>query len=56
MKCHKCGAVFHFPIKKPWVLEYLLFFLPIRIYFCAKCNKSRYLLQTIKEANEFHRV
>jgi hypothetical protein len=56
LRCGKCGAVFHFSIKKNWLLRNVLFFLPIKLYFCAKCLKTRYLWVTDKQAHKYHRV
>ncbi|WP_428329888.1 hypothetical protein [Mucilaginibacter sp.] len=56
LRCKKCGAIFHFPIKSGWFFGGVLSFLPIKIYFCAKCNKSRYLWLTDDEAEKYDRV
>jgi len=56
LRCHKCRAVFHYTIKRNWFGCNLLFFLPIKVYFCAKCAKTRYLWLTNKNAAKFHRV
>jgi hypothetical protein len=56
LRCNKCNAVYHFPIRKNWITGGLLFFLPIKIYFCAKCAKNRYVWITDEKAAMFHRV
>ncbi len=56
LKCHKCGTVFHFQVPRGFVLRNVLFFLPIKIYFCAKCMEKRYLLITNREVDKYHPV
>ena len=48
LRCYKCSTVYHYRIKRGWFLKYVLFFLPIKIYFCGRCVKNRYLLLTDK--------
>lgn len=42
--CRKCGSSFHFQLHRNWFVKTFLFFLPLRVYFCAKCQKTRYVL------------
>ena len=42
--CAKCGSSFHFQMHRNWLIKTFLFFLPLRVYFCAKCQKSRYVI------------
>jgi len=42
--CSKCGSPFHFKMRRSWFTKNILFFLPIKKYFCAKCKKSSYIL------------
>ncbi len=42
-KCRKCNADFHYQIPRGTILKKLLWFLPIRIYWCPKCMKNRYV-------------
>ncbi len=56
LKCHKCGTVFHFQIPRGFVLRQILFFLPIKIYFCARCKKQRFLWITDQQANKYQKV
>ncbi|BAU52786.1 hypothetical protein [Mucilaginibacter gotjawali] len=44
LRCPKCTAAFHYRIRRNWFLKYVLFFLPVKIYFCAHCVKKRYVL------------
>lgn len=41
--CRKCSAIFHYQIPRPFILKHILGFLPIRIYWCPKCKKNRYV-------------
>jgi hypothetical protein len=42
--CAKCGSSFHFQLHRNWLVKTFLFFLPLRVYFCAKCQRSRYVI------------
>lgn len=48
--CRKCGSSYHFQLHRNWFVKKVLFFLPLRIYFCAKCQKTRYVL--VKKKSE----
>lgn len=41
-RCWKCNTQYHYQIPRPWVVKNLLFFLPVRKYFCPHCVTSRY--------------
>lgn len=56
LKCPKCGAPLHFEKKRNWYGRNILFFLPIRRYFCARCLKDRYMFITKEKLKEYHRV
>jgi len=42
--CPLCGQAFHHRVKRPWVLRYALYFMPVKIYFCDHCEKNVYVL------------
>jgi hypothetical protein len=56
LKCYKCSTVYHYRIKRNWFVKYFLFFLPIKIYFCGRCVKNRYLLLTDKGERRYKPV
>jgi DNA-directed RNA polymerase subunit RPC12/RpoP len=43
--CPKCGAPHHYRLHRNWFIKYVLFFLPIGHYFCAKCSKGFYIIK-----------
>ena len=53
-QCPKCASKYEYEVKRNWVLRYLLFFLPIKIFFCLNCMQSNYLLfpKTVREKQE----
>jgi hypothetical protein len=56
LRCFKCSAPYHFEKKRNWMGRNLMFFLPIRRYFCAKCIKDRYLFLTKKKLKAYTKV
>lgn len=56
LTCRKCGSVFHFVIPRGWFLKNVLFFLPIKTYFCAKCTKTRYVWITNAKEAEYEKI
>ena len=56
LKCYKCSTVYHYRIKRNWFLKYVLFFLPIKIYFCGHCVKNRYILLSDKRETKYNPV
>lgn len=56
LKCHKCNSVYHFPIERNWILKGVLFFLPIKVYFCSACNEQHYVWLTDTKAATYERV
>ena len=56
LKCYKCAGPYHYRIKRSWFLKYIFFFLPIKIYFCGRCVKNRYILLTNKEETKYRPV
>jgi len=56
LKCYKCSTVYHYRIRRNWFLKYVLFFLPIKIYFCGHCVKSRYILLSDKKETKYNPV
>lgn len=41
-RCWKCNTPYHYQIPRPWLIKNLLFFLPIKKYFCPHCVTARY--------------
>ena len=56
LKCCKCDTVFHFKLEQSLLQKTLLFFLPVKVFFCAKCATSRYRLLTDAEEEKYVRV
>jgi hypothetical protein len=54
--CHQCRSMFQFCVRPNWMVRNLLFFLPVKVYFCARCVKNRYILITDKEEQRYHPV
>jgi len=54
--CGKCRAIYHFAIPQSWFMRKVLFFLPVKIYFCAKCNRRRYVWITDAEEAKYEKV
>ena len=42
-RCPRCGRYFQYRMPRPFIIKYLLFFLPLSKYFCGYCLKSRYV-------------
>jgi hypothetical protein len=43
-RCKKCNALFDRRVKRGFVTKRLLFFLPIKLYYCSKCVKTRMVI------------
>jgi hypothetical protein len=56
LKCYSCSAPYHFEKPRNWIGRNLLFFLPVKRYFCARCLKDRYRLITTKEQQKYMKV
>ncbi len=56
LRCHKCSAPFHYEKTRNWFGRNLLFFLPVRVFFCAKCLKNPYVLISDKKLKTYHKV
>lgn len=56
LKCYKCGTPYHYKIKRNWLLRNVLFFLPVKTFFCGKCVKKRYVMITDDELSKYKRV
>ena len=56
LRCPKCSTEFHFEKPRNWVGRNVLFFLPVRKFFCAKCLKDHYLIMTDQELQHYQRV
>ncbi len=42
-KCRKCQTDFHYQVPRGFFLKTVVGFLPIRIYWCPRCTKNRYV-------------
>jgi hypothetical protein len=56
LRCYRCHTVYHYRIKRHWFVKYVLFFLPVKIYFCGHCVKERYILLTDKGETKYKPV
>lgn len=56
LRCYRCHSVYHYRIRRGWFLKYVLFFLPIKIYFCGHCVATRYRLLTNKGETRYKLV
>jgi hypothetical protein len=56
LRCNKCSAIYHYQVKRDWIFRYILFFLPVKTYFCAKCAKRRNVWINDKKAAEYEPV
>jgi len=56
LRCYKCHTIYHYRQYPNWILRNVLFFLPIKVYFCAYCVKYRYILITDKEVLKYEPV
>ncbi|ASU32330.1 hypothetical protein MuYL_0427 [Mucilaginibacter xinganensis] len=56
LRCSKCNSPYHFEKQRNWFGRNLLFFLPLRRYFCAKCLKDRYVLITREKLKGYQKV
>jgi len=50
LTCPVCSHTFHSRVKRNWFLRNVLYFLPIKIYFCNVCEKNVYIL--VKDQTE----
>lgn len=44
LRCPQCTQVFQSRVRRNWILRNLLFFIPVKIYFCSICDKNVYLI------------
>lgn len=56
LKCEKCGQIYHYKKERGWFSRNVLFWLPIKVFFCAKCAKDRQLVMTDEEYRRFEPV
>ncbi len=56
LKCRKCGTGYHYKVPVNGFLKAVLFFLPIKSYFCARCLKTRYHIISTKEEKKYKPV
>ena len=56
LRCHKCSMMYHYRVPKNWLLRNVLFFLPIKVFFCARCLKNRYVFLTDREESKYQPV
>jgi competence CoiA-like predicted nuclease len=53
--CPICFEPSHLKVHRNWLLKYLLFFLPVRKYFCDGCKKPFYVnIKTGKRSSHLH--
>ncbi len=56
LKCSKCKTVYHYKVPLNWFFKNILFFIPIKTYFCAHCLKVRYRFMTSKKERKYASV
>ncbi|HEY2583626.1 MAG TPA: hypothetical protein VGI43_17580, partial [Mucilaginibacter sp.] len=39
LRCYICSTAYHYKVKRSWFVRNVLFFLPIKVYFCGRCVK-----------------
>lgn len=44
-KCWRCQEIMNTRVKRNFLLRTLLFWLPVKVFFCAKCVSKRYVIQ-----------
>jgi RNase P subunit RPR2 len=52
--CPKCHQPFHYRLPTPFLVKTLFFFMPVKRFFCAKCNTPRYKIMSSKDASKYH--
>jgi hypothetical protein len=45
LRCSKCDQILRTRVKRNFLIKTLLFWLPLKVFFCSKCLKRRYTLQ-----------
>jgi len=56
LKCSKCSSVYHYKVPLNWFLSNVLFFVPIKAFFCARCLKVSYHVMTSKQERKYKSV
>jgi hypothetical protein len=56
LRCPSCSAILHYEKPRNWIGRNILFFIPLRVYFCAKCLKTKHMLITDKKLEAYHKV
>jgi len=52
--CPICCEPSHLKVHRNWFLKYVLFFLPVRKYFCAGCRRQFYInIHTAQKATVY---
>ena len=41
--CQVCGHEFKYRVKRNWVVKILMFWSPVKRYFCEECAESYYI-------------
>lgn len=44
-KCRICDEILDIRVKRNILIKTLLFWLPIKVYFCARCANKRYVIE-----------
>jgi len=44
LKCPVCAGNFDYRVKRNWILRYIFFFIPVKIYCCGECKKNVYIV------------
>jgi hypothetical protein len=56
LRCRKCSSVYHYKVPVNWFLSGVLFFLPIKAFFCARCLTVRHHIMTSKTLRKYKPV
>jgi uncharacterized protein YlaI len=51
-KCWVCDQVLDTRVKRNFLLRTLLFWLPVKVYFCTKCASKRYVIERKSTYND----
>jgi len=56
LRCYRCSTAYHYKVRRGWFIKNVLFFVPIKIYFCPRCVKNRYVIITTKAEGRYKPV
>jgi len=54
--CKKYSSVYHFKVGVNWFLRIVLFFVPLKAFFCARCSTVRYHIMTSETLRKYKPV